>query len=90
MLEVGAESVIATVLAGATLHVGQKGGTDLTDKSLGCVDQGKTLLNVFVAQPVSESKNKAYYDDGEIGLLKKKTPGIIITIIIDPYNIVPI
>lgn len=54
VLQVGAQTIVATVLAGSALDVGEEGRAHLADQSLGGVDQGQTLLDIFIAQAITE------------------------------------
>jgi hypothetical protein len=53
VLQVGAQTIVATVLAGSALDVGEERRAHLTNQRLGSVDQGQTLLDVFVAQAIT-------------------------------------
>lgn len=52
VLQVGAQAVVAPVLAGAALHVGQEGRAHLPDERLGRFDERHALLDVLVTQAV--------------------------------------
>lgn len=53
VLDVIAETVEATILAGPTLDAGQKRRTHLADQRLAGVDEWQSLFNVFVREAVA-------------------------------------
>jgi hypothetical protein len=54
VLQVGAQTIVATVLAGSALDIGEERRANLANQGFGGVDQGQTLLDVFVAQAITE------------------------------------
>jgi len=58
MIQVGAETIVAAVLSSSALNVGKERRAHFADQGLGGVDQGQTLLNVFITQAITkDNKN---------------------------------
>jgi hypothetical protein len=64
VLQVGTQTIVSPVLPRATLHVGQEWRTHFPYKRLGCVDEGKSLLDVFITQavPAGDRKHEHIYN----------------------------
>jgi len=54
VLQVGAQTIVATVLAGSALDIGEERRAHFTNQGFGGVDQGQTLLDIFIAQAITE------------------------------------
>lgn len=60
MLQVGAQTIVATVLSSSALDVGEEGRAHLANQGFGGVDQGQTLLDIFIAQAITENHQKGF------------------------------
>lgn len=60
MLQVIAQSIQPSVLAGSALHVGEHRRAHLPDQSPGGIYQGQAFLDLFVCQAVSGDKRLGY------------------------------
>jgi hypothetical protein len=49
MFDVVAQAIVSPVFASLTFHMGHVRRTYLSDESFGCVDLGKSFLNLFLA-----------------------------------------
>jgi hypothetical protein len=54
VLQVGAQTIVATVLAGSALDIGEERRAHFANQGFGGVDQGQTLLDIFIAQAITE------------------------------------
>jgi len=59
MRQVGTETIVSPVFSWTALYISKVRGTNFANESLGGIDQGKSLFDVFIAQTVPERRD--YY-----------------------------